>query len=166
MWHLLYSIFQKWSIILKKRVIWIRLLTVSVDPHSLFHSFFTQNFQRSGLLWLGVNETGLTPLGEPMPNLRSVLFLGRGWGCYLHDSFISIIHSISLLHMSKWSDFMAPILLRWKTVLKYVYPQKWTCTPKWKHQGVHEPPNGNTTGYMNPQTEIWVGMLTLIWWHV
>ena len=34
-----------------------------------------------------------------------------------------------------------------KTALKYVYPQKWTCTPKWKHQGVHVPPNRNMSGH-------------------
>ena len=39
--------------------------------HSLLHSFFTQNFQRPGLLWLGVNETVLTPLGKPMPKFFS-----------------------------------------------------------------------------------------------
>ena len=125
-------------------------LDKSFDPHPLLRFFFTQNFQRPGLLWLGVNETGLTPLREPMPKFFSgsdLVFLCRGWGCYLHDSFISIIHSISLLYMSKWSDFLAPILLRWKTVLKYVYPQKWTCTPKWKYQGVHVPPNRNMSGH-------------------
>ena len=72
------------SIILKKRVIWIRLFTFSVTPPTLLHSVFTQNFQRPGLLWLGVNETGLTPLGEPMPKFFSgsdlVFFLqGVGW---------------------------------------------------------------------------------------
>ena len=92
-----------------------------------------------------------------MPKLFSALdlvFLCRGWGCYLHDSFISIIHSIDLWHMSKWSDFMAPILLQWKTVLKYVYPQKWTCTPKWKHPGVHVPPNRNMSGHADIATSL------------
>ena len=28
-----------------------------------------------------------------------------------------------------------------------MYPQKWTCTPKWKHQGVHVPPNRNMSGH-------------------
>ena len=33
------------------------------------------NFQRPGLLWLRVNETGLKPLGEPMPKFFSGLDL-------------------------------------------------------------------------------------------
>ena len=98
--------FQKSSIILKKRVIWICLFTFSVTPPTLLHSVFTQNFQRPGLLWLRVNETGFTPLGDPMPKFFSgsdLVFFCRGWGGYLQDSFISIIHSImiSLLHTSK-----------------------------------------------------------------
>ena len=90
---LLYSIFQKSSIILKKRVIWIRLFTFSVTPTTLLHSVFTQNFQRLGLLWLGVNETGLTSLGEPMPKFFSgsdLVFFAGEWGGYLQGSFISI----------------------------------------------------------------------------
>ena len=68
---LLYSIFQKSSNILKKRVIWICFFT----PPTLLHSVFIQNFQRPGLLWLRVNETGLKPLGEPMPKFFSGLDL-------------------------------------------------------------------------------------------
>ena len=97
---------SKSSIILKKRVIWICLFTFSVTPPTLLHSVFTQNFQRPGLLWLRVNETGFTPLGDPMPKFFSgsgLVFFCRGWGGYLQDSFFSIIHSImiSLLHTSK-----------------------------------------------------------------
>ena len=47
------------------------MFTFSVTPPTLLHSVFTQNFQRLGLLWLGENETGLTPLGEPMPKFFS-----------------------------------------------------------------------------------------------
>ena len=54
-----------------KRVIWICFFT----PPTLLHSVFTQNFQRPGLLWLRVNETGLKPLGEPMPKFFSGLDL-------------------------------------------------------------------------------------------
>ena len=57
-------------------------ITISITPPTLLHSVFTQNFQRLGLLWLGVNETGLTPLGEPMPKFLSgsdlVFFAGGG----------------------------------------------------------------------------------------
>ena len=72
---------------------------------SLSSSFFLYpKLSKARVIVVGVNETGLTPLGEPMPNFFSgsdLVFLCRGWGCYLHDSFISIIHSVSLLHMSK-----------------------------------------------------------------
>ena len=94
-------------------MIWICFFT----PPTLLHSVFTQNFQRPGLLWLRVNETGLKPLGEPMPKFFSgldlvcfffagggVVFFLQGVGWFnLQDSFISIIHSImiSLLHTSK-----------------------------------------------------------------
>ena len=126
---------------------WVRLFTFSVDPPTLLHSFFTQNFQRPGLLWLGVNETGLMPLGEPMPKFFSgsdLVFLCRGWGCYLPDSFISIIHSISLLHICL-ND-----LISWPL---FFYDEKQfynMCTLK----NEHVPPNGNTRGYMYPQTKI------------
>ena len=131
-------------------MIWICLFTFSVTPPTLLHSVFTQNFQRPGLLWLRVNETGFTPLGDTMPKFFSgsdLVFFCRGWGGYLQDSFISIIHSImiSLLHTYKWSDFMVPIRLLWKNSSKICVPSKMnmypqmetpggTCTPKQKYE--------------------------------
>ena len=85
-------------------VIWIRLFTFSVTPPTLLHSVFTQNFQRLGLLWLGVNETGLTPLGEPMPKFFSgsdlVFFAGGGVvTCRAHLLAFSQHNDITVIHI-------------------------------------------------------------------
>ena len=81
-----------------------RLFTFSVTPPTLLHSVFTQNFQRLGLLWLGVNETGLTPLGEPMPKFFSgsdlSFFAGGGVvTCRAHLLAFSQHNDITVIHI-------------------------------------------------------------------
>ena len=51
------------------------MLLFSITPATLFHSVLSQNFQRPGLLRLGVNEIGLMLQGEHMPKLFSGLEL-------------------------------------------------------------------------------------------
>ena len=93
-------------------MIWIRLFIFSVTPPTLLHSVFTQNFQRLGLLWLGVNETGLTPIGEPMPKFFSgsdlgffagsdlVFFAGGGVvTCRAHLLAFSKHNDITVIHI-------------------------------------------------------------------
>ena len=80
-------------------------------------------------------------------------FFCRGWGGYLQDSFISIIHSImiSLLHTSKWSDFMAPIRLLWKNSSKICVPSKMNMYPQM------ETPGGTCTPKQKYEWACWVG---------
>ena len=76
-------------------------------------------------------------------------FFCRGWGGYLQGSFISIFTAYWYHCYTHLNDLISwPLYVYYeKTALKYVYPQKWTCTPKWKHQGVHVPPNRNMSGH-------------------
>ena len=131
-------------------MIWIRLFTFSVTPPTLLHSVFTQNFQRLGLLWLGVNETGLTPLGEPMPKFFSgsdLVFFCRGWGGYLQGSFISIFTALWYHCYTHLNDLISwPLYVYYeKTAQKICVPSKMnmypqmetpggTCTPKQKYE--------------------------------
>ena len=109
--------------------------------HSSSFSLYPKLSKAIGLLWLwGVWNWAYPPRGTyAQIFLRfgpfGLSFFCRGWGGYLQDSFIIIIHSISLLHMSKWSDFMAPILLLWKNSSKICVPSKLNMYPQMRTSG-------------------------------
>ena len=128
-------------------MIWICLFTFSVTPSTLLHSVFTQNFQRLGLLWLEVEPNwAYAPRGT-----YAQIFLRFGLSFFFAGGGVVTCMTHLLALFTAYNCYTClNDLISWplyfyyeKTALKYVYSKN-----------EHVPQNGNTRGYMYPQTEI------------